>query len=199
MCGNALPPWDESFSSRTRKLLQLANSRPTWPPRFRRFLIRRRPSAICREAKADFIFQLNHETEFLNENSAQLGDEGIKVNAELEKLREEIRKEPAQNAELKKQLAAAEAQWQQGQQQGGQQTGGNSSAAGAASGGAEKTPKDAAAAMNDEGMRSYNEKQYAEAAKKFEKAAKLDPSVALYANNAGFACFKQGLYAELAQ
>jgi sigma-B regulation protein RsbU (phosphoserine phosphatase) len=50
----------------------------------------------------------------LNENSSQLGDEGIKLNAQLEQLREQIRKEAAQNAELKKQLAAAQAQLQAG-------------------------------------------------------------------------------------
>jgi peptidoglycan/xylan/chitin deacetylase (PgdA/CDA1 family)/tetratricopeptide (TPR) repeat protein len=145
----------------------------------------------------DFIFQLNHETEFLNENSAQLGDEGIKVNAELEKLREQIRKEAAQNADLKKQLAAAEAQLQQGKLQAQPAGGGVVPIVPPPS--AEKTPKDAAAAMNDDGMRAYKEKQYAEAAQKFQAAAKLNPSVALYANNAGFACFKQGLFAESAQ
>ena len=139
----------------------------------------------------DFIFELNHETEFLNENSTQLGDEGIKLNTQLEQLREQIRKEAAQNAELKKQLAAAQAQLQEGQQAGKI---GATPAAGAEAGVA--APKDPAAAMNDEGMRLYKEKKYSEAAEKFEQAAQMKPESALFANNAGFAHFKLGLYAE---
>ncbi len=136
----------------------------------------------------DFIFELKHDTEFLNENSAQLGDDGIKVNAQLEKLRDEIRAEAAQNAELKKQLAAAEAQLHQGQAAG--QTGTVA---------AEVVVKDIPAATNDDGMRLYKEKKYAEATEKFKQAAQMQPESPLYANNAGFALFKQGLYAEAAE
>jgi peptidoglycan/xylan/chitin deacetylase (PgdA/CDA1 family)/TolA-binding protein len=139
----------------------------------------------------DFIFELNHETEFLNENSAQLGDEGIKLNTQLEQLREEIRKEAAQNAELKKQLAAAEAQIQSGQVAGKT---GATAAAGAEAG--VTGVKDVAAATNDEGMRLYKEKKYSQAAEKFEQAAQMKPESALFANNAGFAHFKLGLYPE---
>jgi len=136
----------------------------------------------------DFIFELNHETEFLNETSAQLGDEGIKLNTQLEQLREQIRKEAAQNAELKKQLAAAQAQLQEGQQAG------KSGVPPAA--GAEAVVKDVPAATNDEGMRLYKEKKYSEAAEKFEQAAQMKPDSALFANNAGFAHFKLALYPE---
>ena len=139
----------------------------------------------------DFIFELNHETEFLNENSAQLGDEGIKLNAQLEQLREQIRKEAAQNAELKKQLAAAQAQLQEGQQAG---KSGATPPAGAEAGVA--SVKDIPAATNDEGMRLYKEKKYSEAAEKFKQAAQLKPDSALFANNAGFALFRLGQYAE---
>jgi len=139
----------------------------------------------------DFIFELNHETEFLNENSAQLGDDGIKLNTQLEQLREEIRKEAAQNAELKKQLAAAEAQIQSGQAGG---KSGATTAAGTEAGVA--GAKDVAAATNDEGMRLYKEKKYSQAAEKFEQAAQMKPDSALFANNAGFAHFKLGLYPE---
>jgi hypothetical protein len=52
------------------------------------------------------LFELKHETVFLNENSTQLGEDAIRANAKLEKLKAEIRKEAAQNAELKEQLAA---------------------------------------------------------------------------------------------
>jgi hypothetical protein len=62
----------------------------------------------------DFIFDLKHETEFLNQDSAQLGEEGIKLNAELEELRAQIRQESRQNEELRAQLEAAQAQLKQG-------------------------------------------------------------------------------------
>jgi len=139
----------------------------------------------------DFIFELNHETEFLNENSGQLGDEGIKLNAQLEQLREQIRKEAAQNAELKKQLEATQAQLQEGQQAG---KSGATPAAGAEAGAA--GVKDVPAATNDEGMRLYKEKKYSEAAEKFKQAAEMKPDSALFANNSGFALFRLGLYAE---
>ena len=62
----------------------------------------------------DFIFDLKHETEFLNQASAQLGAEGIELNAELEELRAQIRQESRQNEELRAQLEAAQAQLKQG-------------------------------------------------------------------------------------
>jgi peptidoglycan/xylan/chitin deacetylase (PgdA/CDA1 family)/uncharacterized caspase-like protein/TolA-binding protein len=139
----------------------------------------------------DFLFELNHETEFLNENSAQLGEDAIKANAELEQLKAEIRKQAEQNAELKKQLAAIESRLDS--------TPSGTPAAGSVAAAARPaTPKDAAAETNDEGMRSYKEKRYAEALAKFEEAAKLQPSIPLYANNAGFACFKLGQHAQAA-
>ncbi len=143
----------------------------------------------------DFIFELNHETEFLSENSAQLGDEGIKVNAELEKLKDEIKKQAEQNEALKKQLAEAQAQLQAGRT--GTQTGATTTAgATTAAASTPATPKDIAAATNDEGMRLYKEKKYSEAVEKFKEASQLQPTTALFANNAGFACFKLAKYEE---
>ena len=143
----------------------------------------------------DFIFELSHETEFLNENSAQLGEDAIKVNTELEQLKDEIQKQAAQNEELKKQLAAAEAQLQQERQ--------NAQVPGAKPA-LTATTTDAAAnelpaATNDEGMRLYKEKKYKEAAAKFKEAWQLQPTSALFANNAGFACFKLGQYDDAVQ
>ena len=147
----------------------------------------------------DFIFDLKHETEFLNENSAQLGDDAIKVNAELEKLRSEMRAEARKNEELRKQLAAAQAQLKQGGAAGTTATAAAAPvAAGAATAGGTMAPgtltNDAAAALNDEGMRLYKEKKYLEAAEKFSEASKLQPASALFANNAGFAYFKMEKY-----
>lgn len=140
----------------------------------------------------DFIFELNHDTEFLNENSAQLGDDAIRINTELEKLKDEIHKQAAQNEELKKQLAATEAELQKEKQAG--QTGLATTAP--ASAGAPAGPKDVAAATNDAGMRLYKEKKYEEAEAKFKEASQLQPGSALFANNAGFASFKLGQYEE---
>ena len=143
----------------------------------------------------DFIFELSHDTEFLNENSTQLGEDAIKVNTELEKLKDEIQKQAQQNEELKKQLAAAEAQLQQKKQ--AAQTSGAKPALTTSP--AEAAAKDLPAATNDEGMRFYKEKKYEEAAAKFKEASQLQPSSALFANNAGFACFKLGQYEEAVQ
>ncbi|HTQ87682.1 MAG TPA: polysaccharide deacetylase family protein, partial [Candidatus Solibacter sp.] len=60
----------------------------------------------------DFIFDLKHESEFLSSSSQQLGEDAIKVNAELEGMRAEILKQTKQNEELKRQLAAAQAMLQ---------------------------------------------------------------------------------------
>ena len=146
----------------------------------------------------DFIFDLKHETEFLNEDSAQLGDDAIKVNAELAKLRDQMRAEERKNEELRKQLATAEAQLKQGSQPGaGAPSGSSASGApattttSAGQSPAAVTP-DPAAIENDEGMRLYKEKRYAEAAAEFTAAASLQPGNALFPNNAGFAYYRMG-------
>jgi TolA-binding protein len=162
----------------------------------------------------DFIFNLKHDTEFLNEDSAQLDDQAIKVNAELEKLRSQMREEERANEELRKQLASAEAKLKQGG------PGANAAptpalasaappaTASASPGGSAPTPvpveapkpepvkqpSEIAAAANDEGMRLYQEKRYADAAAKFMQASSLRPDMALYANNAGFVFFRMAQY-----
>ncbi|HXY01358.1 MAG TPA: polysaccharide deacetylase family protein [Candidatus Limnocylindrales bacterium] len=143
----------------------------------------------------DFLFELNHETEFLNETSAQLGEDAIKLNSELEKLRDEIQKQAAQNEELKKQLAAAEAQLRQEKQAAQAGTTKLTSATPTSDAVAKNLP----AATNDEGMRLYKEKKYSEAKEKFKEAARLQPDKALFANNAGFAAFKLEQYEEAVQ
>jgi len=146
----------------------------------------------------DFIFDLKHETEFLNEDSAQLGDDAIKVNAELAKLRDQMRAEERKNEELRKQLATAEAQLKQGSQPGaGAPSGSSASGAPAttttsAGQSPAAVPPDPAAIENDEGMRLYKEKRYAEAAAEFTAAASLQPGNALFPNNAGFAYYRMG-------
>lgn len=167
----------------------------------------------------DFIFNLKHDTEFLNEDSAQLDDQAIKVNAELDRMRKQMREEERANEELRKQLATAEARLKQGAQAANSQPASSpatpaaegstpapeavSAPAGAApaSVSAEaskpepvKPPSEIAAAANDEGMRLYQEKRYADAAARFMQASGLQPKMALYANNAGFAFFRMEQY-----
>jgi peptidoglycan/xylan/chitin deacetylase (PgdA/CDA1 family)/uncharacterized caspase-like protein len=176
----------------------------------------------------DFIFNLKHDTEFLNEDSAQLDDQAIKVNGELDQLRKQMREEERANEELRKQLATAEAKLKQGGPAttaasgpasvpaSGSPAPDSTTASTATSGPAvaaaspaglttaaapdatkpepAKQPSEIAAAANDEGMRLYQEKNYADAAAKFMQASGLRPDMALYANNAGFAFFRMQQY-----
>ena len=137
----------------------------------------------------DFIFNLKHDTEFLNGDSAQLDDASIKMNGELEALRSQMRAEEEKNEELRKQLATAQAQLKQGAP----------SAADAAPKPAVNVPAETAVAANDEGMRLYKEKQYAESAAKFAEASSLQPASALFANNVGFAFYRMAKYDQAAQ
>jgi peptidoglycan/xylan/chitin deacetylase (PgdA/CDA1 family)/uncharacterized caspase-like protein len=121
----------------------------------------------------DFVFELKHESDFLDADSVQLGDDAIRLNSQIERLR-------AQNEKLQAQLAAAQARLQQQDSREAQ------TAPGA----------ETALTLNDEGMRLYKEKKYEEAAAKFSKAAQLDPTSALMANNSGFSLYKLGKYEE---
>jgi peptidoglycan/xylan/chitin deacetylase (PgdA/CDA1 family)/TolA-binding protein len=140
----------------------------------------------------DFIFDLKHETEFLNQDSSQLPDDGIKVNAEMEKLRAQMREEERKNEELRKKLETAEARLKQAPAAGSQAGGSSTPISILVQSPATSSPSDAAAAANDEGMRLYKEKRYADAAAKFTAASNLLPASALFANNAGFAYFRMG-------
>ena len=152
----------------------------------------------------DFIFGLKHETEFLNGDSAQLGDDAIKVNAELEKLRGQMREEQRKNEELRKKLETAEARLKEDARADALAQSTSSAASGSSAAAASNTvqgaplapPPDPAAVSNDEGMRLYKEKRYAEAAAKFTEASKLQPASALFANNAGFAFYRMGQFDE---
>jgi len=138
----------------------------------------------------DFIFDLKHETEFLNGDSAQLGDDAIKLNSELEKLRAQMHVEERKNEELRKKLETAELQLKQGQRVTATAAAASSAAAPSAPGAPITQPPDPALAANDEGMRLYKEKRYADAAAKFVAASNLQPANALFANNAGFAFYR---------
>ena len=155
----------------------------------------------------DFIFNLKHETEFLNGDSVQLDDEAIRVNAELEKLsRPDARRRakkrrspqatgggggtvetgfPARDRDFIVHFHAW-CSFDSGQFRFGAQA-------------AVNTPSETAAAANDEGMRLYKEKHYADAAAKFTEASSLQPATPLFANNAGFAFYRMEKYEEAAK
>lgn len=122
-------------------------------------------------AGGEFVFELAHRSEFLNNDSTQLSDAGVSLNGEIDALRSE-------NRRLKEQLAAAEATFQKQRFE------------------RPASPVESAAGHNDRGLRLFREKQYAAAAEEFLAAARIDPRSAEFANNAGFAYFKVGRNAE---
>ncbi len=119
----------------------------------------------------DFIFELRHESEFLNADTPQLNDAGIRMNAEMENLR-------SQNEQLQKQLADAQARLDQKAQAGAPVL----------------TPKETSQVLNDQGLRFYKEKKYAEALAKFNESVAADPANAQAVNNAGFAMYRLEKY-----
>jgi peptidoglycan/xylan/chitin deacetylase (PgdA/CDA1 family)/uncharacterized caspase-like protein/regulator of sirC expression with transglutaminase-like and TPR domain len=121
----------------------------------------------------EFVFELHPETEALSQLSAQLDQEAIQLNARLDQIRKDIAAKTARNAELKRQIAAAQSQ---------------PPPPALPSGPALVAPrvKDSAAAHLNRGDALFKEKRYQEALDEFLAAAKLDPKNALAANNAGF-------------
>jgi peptidoglycan/xylan/chitin deacetylase (PgdA/CDA1 family) len=127
----------------------------------------------------EFIFELHPETEFLSQLSTQLDQEAIQINAELDRIRKDIAAKTARNEQLRAQLAAAKSQ---------------QTIPGAVSPPAKV--KDTASSHLNKGDTLFKEKRYPEALKEFLTAAKMDPSSALAANNAGFLYNKLGNFDE---
>jgi peptidoglycan/xylan/chitin deacetylase (PgdA/CDA1 family)/uncharacterized caspase-like protein len=125
----------------------------------------------------EFVFELKHENEFLSEASPQLSDAAIKLNGEVDKLRDE-------NVKLQKQLADAQASLQKLE-------------------GVAKPPaaekRQTALSGNDRGIAYFKEKRYQEALDEFVAAARIEPANAQIANNAGFASFRLGKISEAEQ
>ena len=122
----------------------------------------------------EFVFELKHEGEFLNDASAELDQEAIQLNAEIAKVRAQIAEKTERNQKLKQELALAQEALQRGT----------------------PTPRETAAARNDRGTALFREKKYAQAAEEFKVAVELDPASALAANNLGFAYFRLENYPE---
>jgi tetratricopeptide (TPR) repeat protein len=127
----------------------------------------------------EFVLELKHDGEFLSESSEQLDAQALSLNAELEKVRQQIAEKMQRNQTLAKQLEEAKGQLAKLEDGG--------------------TPVEMARRHSDRGMTLYREKRYAEALAEFKTAATLDPSDAQAANNVGFVHFKLGEYAESAK
>jgi peptidoglycan/xylan/chitin deacetylase (PgdA/CDA1 family)/uncharacterized caspase-like protein len=115
----------------------------------------------------EFIFEIYSETEALSQLSAQLDQEAIQLNAQLDRIRKEIAAKTSRNNELRRQLAAAKS---------GQSVANTVLTKG----------KGSAAAHLNRGDALFKEKRYQEALDEFLAAAKMDPNSALAANNTGF-------------
>jgi peptidoglycan/xylan/chitin deacetylase (PgdA/CDA1 family)/tetratricopeptide (TPR) repeat protein len=122
----------------------------------------------------EFVFELEHESEFLSDTSSQLDEEAIKLNSELDRVRAEVAAKRARNEQLQQQLQAARAEL--------------------SSGSAPPPPKPASALTagehNDRGMVLFREKHYREAAEEFQQAVKMNPTNALFANNLGYVYYR---------
>lgn len=134
----------------------------------------------------EFVFELNHEGEFLSESSEQLDSEAIRLNAELERVRSEIAAKTARNQALAQELEEAKSQLSR------MQDGGVVAVAPMPV----LTPAEQAKRHGDRGMTLYREKRYDEALAEFQAAARLDPTDAQATNNVGFVHFRRGEYAE---
>jgi peptidoglycan/xylan/chitin deacetylase (PgdA/CDA1 family)/uncharacterized caspase-like protein len=133
----------------------------------------------------EFVLELKHDGEFLSESSAQLEAEAIRLNAELERVRQKLAERQQHSQALAKQpeetrnpLARLE-------------DGGTPDVAAPA-----LTPAALARRHADRGMALYREKRYAEALAEFKTAATLDATDAQATNNVGFVHFKLGEYTE---
>ena len=115
----------------------------------------------------EFIFELHPETEALSRLSAQLDQQEIQLSAQLDKIRKDIAAKTARNAELRRQIAAAQSQQSEAVI-------------------APPKGKVSAATHLNRGDALFKEKRYQEALDEFLAAAKMDPKNALAANNVGF-------------
>ena len=127
----------------------------------------------------EFVFQLSHEDEFLNAQSTQLGEDGIRVNKEIAQLRAELLEKNKLNEKLQKDVAQLTLK---------------NSAHGIVN--VPMTGADSALQRNDRGVAAFKEKRYQDALNEFLAGYKLDPTIPLITNNAGFAYFKLEQYPE---
>lgn len=131
----------------------------------------------------EFIFDPKGDTEFLSELSAQLDQEAIRINDQLEQIRKQIAEKRLRNKKLRKELNLAMTD------------------AGTVDP-SMKTRADQSitfAKHIERGDALFKEQKYNEALKEFLDAARMVPSNPLAANNVGYIYFKTGQYKEAVQ
>lgn len=125
----------------------------------------------------EFVFEVQAESEFLNEKTAQLSADAIALNSKIDDVREK--------ADSKAPIVIKNLN-------GGEQKIAAPKPVSASS-------RQMAQRANDQGLQFYREKKYAEAEAAFTEALKHRPEFALAANNLGFVYFRQSKYAEAAR
>jgi tetratricopeptide (TPR) repeat protein len=133
----------------------------------------------------EFVFELGHEDEFLNGLSAQLDEEAIRLNSEIERLRGEIAQKSSRNQKLQQDLASAQAALKKLDAESGKTS--------------PVRKAESVWTRNDRGMSLFKEKKYREALQEFSEATRLDPSHSLAANNVGYTYYKLEQYDEAAR
>lgn len=131
----------------------------------------------------EFIFETPSETEFINEQTAQLTSDAIMLNAKLDAARS-----PELDAQENK-PAQAPAPVVMKDLQGGEHKI-------ALPAPVATSVRQMAQRANDRGLQLYKEKNYAAAEAELTEALKLRPDFALAANNLGFIYYKQGKFKE---
>jgi len=133
----------------------------------------------------EFIFERRQETEYLSELSAQLDEEAIRLNAQMEQIRSEIARKKMRNEKLRKDLASARS---------------------VAEGGEKGAPKDTGDQTRlkttqhiEQGNAFFKEKKYPEALAEFTAAHQLSATNALAVNNIGYVYYKMEKYEESVQ
>lgn len=125
----------------------------------------------------EFVFEVQAESEFLNEKTTQLSADAIALNTKIDDVREKAdTKAPIviKNLNGGEQKIAAPKQ-------------------------VSASSRQMAQRANDQGLQLYREKKYPEAEAAFTEALKHRPDFALAANNLGFVYFRQNKFAEAAR
>jgi peptidoglycan/xylan/chitin deacetylase (PgdA/CDA1 family)/uncharacterized caspase-like protein len=126
----------------------------------------------------EFIFDPKENAEFLSELSAQLDQEAIRLNTQLEEIQKQIAAKRQRNQQLQKELTAAL----------------NDPALRGANPAAQN--RVTFSKLMDKGGSLFKERKYKEALQDFLAASRLNISNALAANNVGYTYFKMEQYEE---
>lgn len=127
----------------------------------------------------EFLFNPKQDNEFLSELSTQLDTEAIQLNTQLDSVRKQLAEKSKRNAELRKELAAAQLQLETAPVRGSTQL--------------------QFSKHMEKGHAFFKEKNCKDALDEFMAATKINPSNALAANNVGYMYFKLEQYEDAAR